>query len=380
MRFRISEWERLWKLLRFPLPYTHYVYTEGSLYYGKNAFGELLYGGSGNAGGVSGSDPFAIINALTNTANRKIFVKDGLYTAISATPSINLVNDNVSLEGELLNWGTRFKSSLGYPIMTIGDAAYYTEDIAIKKIGFDLFGTTTEGISAKNLWKATFRDCYFRGYHWWMGGETKYTYAIKLDGTGGYCGWVKIINCDIGNFAKGIAFVGTEAQCKATTITRGLVAYCDIGIDADCGDTAEIFNIDIHGNAVGIRVNYSFNKITDVRFEANTNDITLTAASSANRISGGSPTTISDLGTNNRIEGITYPWFKTENRGHETGTGLQQTIAHGCKFTPTYDQVFLSERTTGGALAKQTAAPDATNIYVTAIVDKDFIWWVRHSP
>jgi len=72
--------------------------------------------------------------------------------------------------------------------------------------------------------------------------------------------------------------------------------------------------------------------------------------------------------------------YITENSGNATGTGAQQTIAHGCKFTPTYNQVVLSERSTGGALAYMSAAPDATNIYVTATNATDFTWQVKYNP
>lgn len=74
------------------------------------------------------------------------------------------------------------------------------------------------------------------------------------------------------------------------------------------------------------------------------------------------------------------PGFITENTGTATGTGAQQTIAHGCAFTPTYDQVFLTERSTGGALAYQSAAPDATNIYITAALNKTYNWRVSRDP
>lgn len=72
--------------------------------------------------------------------------------------------------------------------------------------------------------------------------------------------------------------------------------------------------------------------------------------------------------------------FVTENSGNNTGTGAQQTIAHGCNFTPTYSQVYLSERSTGGALAYQSQAPDATNIYVTATNEKDYNWKIEMCP
>ena len=72
--------------------------------------------------------------------------------------------------------------------------------------------------------------------------------------------------------------------------------------------------------------------------------------------------------------------YVTENSGTGTGDGGQQTIHHLCNFTPTYDQVFLSERSTGGALAYQSAAPDADHIYVTAVNAKTYNWRVSYSP
>jgi hypothetical protein len=76
-----------------------------------------------------------------------------------------------------------------------------------------------------------------------------------------------------------------------------------------------------------------------------------------------------------KIKGVVG--YVTENTGTSTGTGAQQTIPHGCSFTPTYDQVFLSERSTGLAIPYQSAAPDATNIYVTAVNAKTYNWRVE---
>jgi len=56
----------------------------------------------------------------------------------------------------------------------------------------------------------------------------------------------------------------------------------------------------------------------------------------------------------------------------QTGTGSQQTIAHGLGFTPLAINIHLSEATTGAALAYQSAVPDATNIYVLAVSSKTF--------
>jgi hypothetical protein len=94
-------------------------------------------------------------------------------------------------------------------------------------------------------------------------------------------------------------------------------------------------------------------------------------------------TNLSAIGWDSTVDDITIRnnvGFVTENSGNNTGTGSQQTIAHGCNFTPTLSQVQLSERSTGGALAYQSAAPDATNIYVTATNEKDYNWKVSYNP
>ena len=81
-----------------------------------------------------------------------------------------------------------------------------------------------------------------------------------------------------------------------------------------------------------------------------------------------------------KSKNFTEPFFVYQNDGTSTGTNAQQTIAHGCNFTPTYDQVFLSERSTGLAVPYQSAAPDAINIYVTAVLNKTYNWRVSYDP
>jgi len=63
--------------------------------------------------------------------------------------------------------------------------------------------------------------------------------------------------------------------------------------------------------------------------------------------------------------------FVTENSGTSTGTGAQQTIAHGLALTP--NRVYFSN-IEDGANPYQSSAADATNIYVTAVSGKDYVW------
>jgi len=71
--------------------------------------------------------------------------------------------------------------------------------------------------------------------------------------------------------------------------------------------------------------------------------------------------------------------YITENSGTATGTGAQQTIAHGCDFTPTKAHVIVSN-IDDGANPYLSANPDATNIYVTAVSGKDYRWEVKLYP
>lgn len=75
-------------------------------------------------------------------------------------------------------------------------------------------------------------------------------------------------------------------------------------------------------------------------------------------------------GSHNRIRDCLG--YVNESTGVGTGNGSQQTVAHGLAAAPT--KVMLSEYTTGGALAYQSAPADATNIYITATNAKTYAW------
>lgn len=62
----------------------------------------------------------------------------------------------------------------------------------------------------------------------------------------------------------------------------------------------------------------------------------------------------------------------------QTGSGSQQTLAHGLSVTPLAVNIILSEATTGLAIPFQSAVPDATNIYVTAVNAKTYNVWILY--
>jgi len=67
------------------------------------------------------------------------------------------------------------------------------------------------------------------------------------------------------------------------------------------------------------------------------------------------------------------------NSNIESGTGAQQSIPHGCAFTPTKAQVIVSS-IDDGANPYLSADPDATYIYVTAASGKLYRWEVKFHP
>ena len=91
--------------------------------------------------------------------------------------------------------------------------------------------------------------------------------------------------------------------------------------------------------------------------------------SANNLVDAGTTAALSNAGAGNKIIG-NNGWI-TENYGKSTGTGAQQTIAHGLNGTATY-AILTNED--AGALPYQSAAADATNIYVTAVNLKKWQW------
>lgn len=149
------------------------------------------------------------------------------------------------------------------------------------------------------------------------------------------------------------------------------------GILLEGPDTCLVYGADVeshaHANGKGVNVTsgqiYSF---FGLRTEGNTNDVTL-AGTGYHRFFGGNIDTVADT-TTNPSKFINVHGYRTENWGTSTGTGAQQTIAHGLAATPSC--VMLSDKETG-AVPYQSAAANATNIYVTAALNQDWSWLAK---
>lgn len=153
----------------------------------------------------------------------------------------------------------------------------------------------------------------------------------------------------------------------------GIVVTQDNDADRQINITGNIIDGEISSGNAGIYVSKSskaqivFNSIMNIHVDASA--IKEANCSGAlimgNRVEepivvGGAATVVKD-----------NPGYVTENSDTSTGTGAEQTIAHGLATTPT--RVYFSN-IEDGANPYQSSAADGTNIYVTAVTDKDYVW------
>lgn len=175
---------------------------------------------------------------------------------------------------------------------------------------------------------------------------------------------------------------GNAIQSTSTSYAiYGLITRCNVTGNYLWGNTPFYLT----GTDSEIADNYIYNTTTGMTITGNTNNVhgNFWKSCTTDLDLGGSDNWVHDnyfTGTTKiTISAGTHKikfnrGYLTENGGNSTGTGAQQTIAHGLSATPAADDILLSEYTTGGALAYQSAVPDATNIYVTATNTKTWIW------
>jgi len=310
----------------------------------------------------------AILNAKTygihyrGTVAKTVSVMriENVYIALSGNS--NIVSDTYTASTQIINallgptvnysiW-LKYGSARVVGVTTWGDQTTL-QGIRVETSGAEIVGT--EVLNMKNY------GIYLTGIDYVVSGC-----FLKLNDYAGI--WLKDCNraTVVGNSLwdnrlQGIKLDGTSID---NVIDGNAVSESDLyGINLDAVDDNIVIGNRIRsatGGAIGVR---------------------LTAGADRNRIEHNNllnvAVAISDAGTGTITKFNTG--FVTENSGTSTGTGAQQTIPHGCAFTPTYDEVFLSERSTGGALAYQSAAPDATNIYVTATNLKTYNWKVEKA-
>lgn len=164
---------------------------------------------------------------------------------------------------------------------------------------------------------------------------------------------ISVSNCDFGQRANGYS-VYLEAGASKVDFTNCFFteavrvrgnACADISFNECRFDTVLYMSINVEQDASTVLVTHNF-------LDAGTSGVF------AGNLGG---TTIRD----------NYSGYLTENWGSSTGTGAQQTIAHGLGATPTLVNISGDITAVNGF---QSAAADATNIYITADNGEAYHW------
>lgn len=306
------------------LPCSYVIQKVNSCYEAVNgSTGKIDYGGSGNAGGVDGTDAAAVIQAAIDAADYgRIFVKKGRYP-LSSTPTIS-GGQRITIEGEAAGTG-----GTQFDVWSAIDAFKFHADTS------SILNPVLKNVEIHG------HDLGSRGIYFTRDGSSEVV-QILLE-TVWICG-----------FNVGIEFLGNSYATLINCVT-------EYG----------------HTDKIGIKYEGGVAVLTKHWFEQLTLGLDLYGSTFVTLIEpkwSGGLTTRFDItekdGYTPQIKIISTE-SKYENSGTSTGTGAQQTIAHGLATTP--DRVFLSNED-DGANPYQSASADATNIYITAVDTKKYQW------
>lgn len=384
----------------FSSPYRFLVTSDGTDYYGSTV-SQTIYGGPSDTGGVDGGDGVAVLQACLDgltagrTSKEKVCVRCSLSVAATAidVPSHTILDlsgskitgTQATSTGELIavrgGVGTEdhdIDILGGY--LTEDGSGYHNNGVGITSAqDVFVFGVTGEDIdydlvgAQVNVERVTIQNCFSRG-------TRRYGFSFMDDVIDS-----QILGCIAnGDTSKGI-YVSVGANPVSNIIVsnnivvgaqhgiqlQGTYIYAVNNIVRGCSRNGyylyDATNVTITGGASTGNTWYGFasagasSSFRVHNLDLNTN--TLGAVS----ISAGD----SDY----EFEGCLG--FITKNRGSSTGTGAQQTIAHGLAGIPDY--VWFSN-VEDGANPYLSAASDATNIYVTAVAGKDYVWKAEYIP
>lgn len=374
-----------------PIPYGYVVYKDGTNIIGKdNATGKTI---------SNNTDLGVVANAIIAdlTSGGLIQIMPGIYSL--KTPIITGTK-SVRIEGGFFGGSQNpittpvteiyVETALGanYAI-TFGDATTPTTGQGCSNIIFDGHGITTHlgAIYCLNVDFAVFYNLYLQRFQK-VGG-----YALNLEGTGAsetsmqsFLNHIRTYQCScgvrLGHIANGATILGGRFIGRLSTETVGML------IEDTC-DTVTLLGPDFetHSHANGIALHITsggFHSSFGARFEGNMKDIVIDAGGGwgnnaffggdIHSVVGGHVAVTDNGDVKSRF--VNVNGYITENRGTSTGTGAQQTIAHGLGVTP--NVVFITPTATGATEACQSAAADATNIYLTVTNLKTYQWYAGY--
>lgn len=374
-----------------------YVYTDGTIYYAKNMkTGTIDY---------SGSDFDTIMASVIGDITHSGFIKLGTGRFDSTT---GIVGDDKPIIIEGSGWGRgglpthnpgtviESPASGAYYLMQFGAHGATVEGAGVRNIMFlnDPANTTCLGaVDLYNTVNSYVDHCYFYGFE--LGSSAMSAISIRgaTDETvGGWCNRVTnnhIINPDIGVLlgpnANYCVVEGNNIEGSGTATAHGI--KCD-GTDAPIASPYgcyiagnRIRNFD-NGPSRGLWITAGSDNsgrhciIGNQIFEGGIGIeiIAGVGIGDCSIIGNQFPTVGTKCTDNGNVKSFYHSnkGYLTDNWGASTGTGMQQTIAHGLGATPT--NVSLTQTTSAITSLYLSAASDATNIYVLCTTTKTYQW------
>jgi hypothetical protein len=364
-------------------PYDYRVFIEnpgGTPYhFGKSGIsGQTIYGGTTNEGSVDGTSASAVIQACLNDTRGSVLLGPGVFN-LTTMLSISRNGTRLLGAGRREDWdttsGTWLNASADLDALVYLNGAYNWH---IADLNFHGQDRTTTGLSFNNSWGGVGERLFMRSF-------TTDQYALKLAGDS-YCNKFDTFltyDCE--------AATGVLCQSSANTFINPHPKSCLIGMHMASGfGENTVLGGDFDNNVhTGLYEAGNHNGYYGVRFENTgaTYEFNVAATSVHARFYGGTMAydAWQDLGTGTRID---HMWnagtstfinkTPTRNYGEGTGTGGQQTIAHGIIGTPNrvkFGDLYGPDT----SAVYQSAAATGTNIYLTAIADKTYWWEVEAS-
>lgn len=338
----------------------------------------VIVSGEGWNSGISNAVVNNCIFTVSNATKLDLFDLKISTSNASASPAIKSVKtgadatglfrskwDNVLFEGGadgqyMVDLTNPFKNEWGYVLFLLNNglglrwlndsaAIHYgnnsVETLAISTTGTDAFhiesATDTHNMNLNHV----------KTFYGFQNGAVGTTQGLTF-GVGSK--YNKFDYVDIEGFKYGVHFEGNAASyATQDIISGGYINGTDLAVFFDAHSTCcKIKDVELDATGSAWQDNGDFNIVEDTDW------------SSAIGISTHTSTDVRGHAGNAKFYN---KWLATQ-----TGTGGQQTIAHGLIATPSAKKILLCEATTGLAVPYQSAAADATNIYVTATNAKTY--------
>jgi hypothetical protein len=403
---------------------SYIIRKNGSTYEAINgSTGKISYGGADDAGSVDGSNIHDVIQhgIIDNTtAFASILYGAGVFDFDDV---LTVTDKTISMRGQGFGAypydteGTVLKKSCNGDLLTISSAAnrpFWLKDMAIVS---DKASYTGSGIVVNDTnvtdyiisdirlrnFKGNCIDIEASGHHALINIGASYTDGYAIIEKGSDWQWYNV-EADWGYSPNGGAYIGTSGEIIGCHFEGFYGLYIDgaivrvigskvFGCEEDGiyvnGGQAQIMGCNISNcnttstaDGAGIRLVASNDcYIAGNRIADTASKMVYGIYQSGNAYDNAYIGNSIDGVTSKKIyltQGLSFRNFvkynsnyMTENSGQETGTGSQQTIAHGLTATP--DRLYLTT-ISDGANPRRTAVSDATNIYITAENAKLYSW------